>query len=197
MSVLVVAIVLNWNGESDTVSCIESLNAQDHARLEILLVDNASADGSGERLHMRFPAIAYLRTEHNVGYAGGNNCGIEWALERGAEWLLVINNDTVAHPECVRRLVEAASSDRRVAAVAPLIVRYDAPDRVWFAGGHFSIPRAMGVHDHWYEFVEDVLAGLSSRRGTLCECDFLTGCCVLIRADALREVGPFRADFFA
>ncbi len=191
------AIVLNWNGESDTAACLESLLAQRGVTLEILLVDNASDDGSGERLRNRYPRIAYLQTGANLGYAGGNNLGIDWALARGAAWLLVVNNDTVADPECVRRLLEAAASDARIAALSPLITRFDDPHRVWFAGGRFDRARAIGSHDHENERL-DVVLGSDDESGALIRtCSFLSGCCLLLRARAIEDAGHFRADFFA
>ena len=158
-------------------------------------MDNASPDGSGERLRASYPSVDYLQTGENLGYAGGNNRGIEWALARGAVWVLVVNNDTVAEPDCVRLLFEAASGDGCLGAVAPLIVRHDDPDRVWFAGGRLSRLRAMGVHRGAGARVADATRAVSAAPG--CECSFLCGCCVLFRAAALREVGAFRDDFFS
>jgi GT2 family glycosyltransferase len=191
----VCAIVLNWKGEEDTAACIESLLAQRDVTLEILVVDNASPDGSGARLHARFPQLPYLQTEANLGYAGGNNRGIEWAFARQADWVLVVNNDTVAEPDCVRRLLDAAASDSRVAALAPLIVRYDDPDRVWFAGGRHDRFRVIGVHEHWNQPIDRLLQRTGDE--PFHACSFLTGCCLLLRRPALEEVGLFRADFFA
>ena len=193
----VVAVVLNWNNEADTAACLDSLLAQEGVSLEILLVDNASADGSGARLHERYPAVHYLATQENLGYAGGNNAGLRWALERGAAWVLVVNNDTVADASCLARLLAAASLDVRIGALAPLIVRYDAPTRVWFAGGHYSRLRALGTHEHEGEVADDVARTATEDGHPWRACTFLTGCCLLLRAEALRDVGLFRADFFA
>jgi GT2 family glycosyltransferase len=191
------AIVLNWQGEHDTAACLDSLLVQRGVEMDILLVDNASPDGSGERLRARYPSVAFLQTGDNLGYAGGNNLGIEWARERGAEWLLVVNNDTVADPDCVRRLLDAARSDARIGALAPLIVRFDEPERVWFAGGRHDRARAVGVHDHWNEPTRAALADDAPPTRVWRECSFVTGCCLLLRRAALDEVGLFRADFFA
>lgn len=195
MTQTVVAIVLNWNGESDTAACLDSLLAQDGVALDLLLVDNDSPDGSGARLHRRYPNVQYLQTGANLGYAGGNNRGFAWAMERGAEWVLVCNNDTVVDPQCVRLLLAAAQADERIAALTPLIVRFDARDRVWFAGGTLSIARGLGRHDHAGATVADV----ERRIGTDVwqPCTFLTGCCLLLRVRALQDVGTFREDFFA
>ncbi|CAN5748107.1 N/A [soil metagenome] len=192
-----VAVVLNWNNEGDTAACLDSLLAQEGVSLEILLVDNASADGSGARLHERYPAVHYLETGENLGYAGGNNAGLRWALDRGAEWILVVNNDTVADASCLARLLGVAAQDAHIGALAPLIVRHDAPERVWFAGGHFSRLRALGTHDHEGEIADDVARTAARGDHTWRACTFLTGCCLLLRGEALRDVGLFRADFFA
>ena len=195
MTQKVTVIVLNWNGESDTAACIDSLLVQEGVALEVLLVDNDSSDGSGARLSERYPGVQYLQTGANLGYAGGNNRGLAWAMQRGAEWVLVCNNDTVAEPQCVRLLLAAAQADERIAALAPLIVRFDAPDRVWFAGGTFSVARGMGNHDHEGETVDEVERRIGTEQWQ--HCTFLTGCCLLIRVRALEAVGMFREDFFA
>lgn len=191
---LVHVIILNWNAERDTAACIESFLGQRDVATKILLVDNASADGSGDRLRARFPSVSYLQTGANLGYAGGNNRGIDWAVGDGAEWILVVNNDTVAEPDCVRRLVDGAIGEPRLAAVAPLIVRFDDPTLVWFAGGRFDRVRAVGVHDGEGRPAEQVMAeqGDGWRPST-----FLTGCCLLLRPAALEQVGAFPDDFFA
>ena len=194
----VYVVVLNWNGERDTAACLDSFLCQRGVQTEILLVDNASTDGSGERLRERYSSISYLQTGANLGYTGGNNCGIAWALARGAAWILVVNNDTVADPDCVQRLLAAAASDERLAAVAPLIVRCDDPARVWFAGGRFDQVRAVGVHENEGALASAVTADiLGGQHQAWRPCTFLTGCCLLLRSSALQEVGGFRDDFFA
>lgn len=195
MSADIIAIVLNWNGEHDTAACLDALLRQEKVLMDVLLVDNGSPDGSGDRLRARYPAVEYLQTGGNLGYAGGNNRGIEWAVARGAAWVLVVNNDTVADVACVHHLITAAREDARIGALAPLIVRFDAPDRIWFAGGSLSLVRALGRHDLEGSLVEDIAR--DDRDAGWRQCTFLTGCCVLFRTRALEEVGLFREDFFA
>ena len=101
----VMVIVLNWCGEDDTVACIESLQRSTYTALSILLIDNASPDGSGDRLHARLPDVPYLQTGSNLGYAGGNNRGFERALAEGADYVVVLNYDTVVDPDCIGALV--------------------------------------------------------------------------------------------
>lgn len=195
MTADLVAIVLNWNGEHDTAACLDALMGQEQVAMEILLVDNGSLDGSGERLRVRYPTVKYLQTGANLGYAGGNNRGIEWAVARGAEWVLVVNNDTVADVACVHHLITAARLDGRIGALAPLIVRFDAPDRIWFAGGSLSLVRALGRHDAEGRTIRDI--AIDGPDAEWRQCTFLTGCCILFRARALADTGLFREDFFA
>jgi GT2 family glycosyltransferase len=189
-SPMVVAIVLNWCDRDLTAACLRSLEVSDYPELEILLVDNASPDGSGEALHEVFPHVPYLPTGANLGYTGGNNRGIEYALDMGAEYVLVINNDTEIAPDAVSRLVEVARANPDVGAVGPKILYHAEPERLWFAGGDVSLLRLMGRH--WKEGQLD----LDDPEVEPTEVTFLTGCCLLIRSAAIREHGPFREDYF-
>jgi len=183
----VTAIVLNWCNERDTAACLDSLALSRYRALTVLLVDNGSTDGSGDRLHQRFPNVAYLQTGANLGYAGGNNRGMEWAIEHGAEYLLVLNNDTLVDPDCIGRLIATAES-RAAAVVAPQIRYFDAPERVWYGGGTFSRTRALGLHR---------LEASQAAKEMATAVSFVTGCCFLIRADTVKSLGGFDESFFA
>ena len=196
----VTAVVLNWCNEHDTKACVDSLAAQDYPALGVLLVDNGSPDGSGPRLHARYPKVGYLQTGQNLGYAGGNNRGMKQAVDEGAEYVLVVNNDTVLDRSCVRELVQAVKGEQDtggqedelgVGAVGAKILRYDAPDRIWFGGGEFDRLRAIGRH------VDENLADSNPAERDSRDVTFLTGCCLLIPAETLRTMGVFRDDFFA
>lgn len=184
----VVAVVLNYCGESDTTACLGTVLASRYDALTVLLVDNASPDGSGARLHERFPDVPYLPLGVNGGYTAGNNRGIEWALERNADYVLVLNDDTEIAPDCIARLVGAAEQTR-AAVAAPQIVYHDDPTIVWYGGGALSATRVMSRH-----FRQDQRVDPTQRRMPV---SFVCGCCFLIRADVLRELGGFDESFFA
>jgi GT2 family glycosyltransferase len=188
----VVVVVLNWCGESDTAACLRSLAASDYDDLHVLLVDNGSPDGSGDRLHRAFPSIPYVQTGRNLGFTGGNNRGIAWACEAGAEFVVVLNNDTVVAPDCITRLVAAARTGDDVGAVAPTMLIHDAPDRIWYAGGTLSVLRGAGRHDGEGEPHVGPDADAAPRPVT-----FVTGCCVLLTRRALATVGGFDDGYFA
>lgn len=185
------ALVLTYGGQEEiTAACIDSLLASDYPALTTLLIDNASFDGSGERLRDRYPGIAYLNTGGNLGYAGGNNRGMAYALERGADHVLVLNNDTIVEPDCISRLVATAGAEPKVGLVAPKILYFDLPDHVWFAGGDFSPAKAIGIHRREMERDD---AGEPPRTDPI---TFATGCCFLMPAGVVRSAGMFEESFF-
>lgn len=184
------AVVLMYGSEDVTAACLESLLAQRHAPLTVLLVDNRASDGSGARLRARYPAIRYLDAGANLGYAGGMNRGIAHALGHGADDVLLLNNDTTLDPGCVAELVRVRNTEFRVGLVTPRILWYDDPGRVWYAGGHLSRLRAVGVHHRFGR--RDIHGGETSPRRVT----FASGCAFLVPASVARELGGFVDDFF-
>ena len=127
-----VAVVLNWNGGADTLAALESL-----AGIESICVDNGSSDGSAAEVARRFPAVELIRTGANLGYAGGNNAGIRRALERGADWVLLLNQDAVAEPGLADALERVAAS-RPDAGVLACKVLFEDGRTVMYAGASFN-----------------------------------------------------------
>lgn len=108
MTKLTVVVILNYNGLSDSLACLETLVPQRHPGLELLMVDNASDADPTAAVHDRFPDIPVLRLTENCGWAGGNNAGIVWARERGADVICLLNNDTLIPAGGIDRLSDAA-----------------------------------------------------------------------------------------
>lgn len=188
----IIAVVLNWCGEGVTTHCIRSLLSSDYPHLSTLLVDNGSPDGSGERLRSSFPEVEFLQTGQNLGYAGGNNLGIKRGLERNADYILILNNDTVLDPCAVSKLVETTKNpDGPVGGIAPKILYHDDPERIWYAGGEFSPIKGLGLH--WRNGELDQPDGAEDT----CKITFMTGACCLLSAEALRVLKGFDEDFFA
>jgi GT2 family glycosyltransferase len=111
------AVVLNWNGGEDTLAALGSLGA-----VPTICVDNGSTDGSDRAVEERFPEVELIRTGANLGFAGGNNVGIRRALERGADWVLLLNNDAVAEPGLPEALAGAAAARPDAGLLACLIL---------------------------------------------------------------------------
>lgn len=130
----VVAIVLNWNRRAETLACIESVLASDWPALTALVVDNGSDEEIVTPLAEKLREVIVVRNETNRGFAGGMNTGIQRALELGADYVLLLNNDTTVDPAMVGLLVEAAANHPRAGIVSPLNFSRSAPDVVATAG---------------------------------------------------------------
>jgi GT2 family glycosyltransferase len=127
-----VTVVLNWNGGEDTLAALASLEG-----IETICVDNGSSDGSDDEVERRFPHVELIRTGLNLGYAGGNNVGLRRALERGADWVLLINNDAVAEPGLLDALARAAEA-RADAGLLACKILFEDGRTIQYAGARFN-----------------------------------------------------------
>ncbi|MEP6985279.1 MAG: glycosyltransferase family 2 protein, partial [Chloroflexota bacterium] len=92
-------IVLNYNGRQDTMACLRSLEHLTYSRASTILVDNASSDGTAEAVRLAYPNVTVMETGANLGFTGGNNVAIKYALDHGADYVLLLNNDTIVAPD--------------------------------------------------------------------------------------------------
>lgn len=178
----VAVIVVNWNGRDVTLDCLDSLADASYPNAEIIVVDNASSDGSVEAIRTRFPQVTLLAMPDNLRFAGGNNAGMREALSRGADMVLLLNNDTVVHPEFLTHMVARMEAHPSCGMVAPKILYHDRPDTIWFAGGEISMWTGTMKH----------IGIRETDRGqydTAREISYASGCCVLVRADVIRAIG--------
>jgi GT2 family glycosyltransferase len=153
-----VAVVLNWNGGAGTLAALESLDG-----IETICVDNGSTDGSDGEVERRFPSVELIRNDVNLGYAGGNNTGIRRALERGAGWVLLLNQDALAEPGLASALERAASVRPDAGLLACKVLFEDG--RVQYAGASFNTvlgysgrPRGYGRADTFDELEDTTRA---------------------------------------
>jgi len=128
-----VALVLNWNGGEDTLRALESL-----AGIEAICVDNGSTDGSDAEVERRYPQVELIRNGANLGYAEGNNVGLRRALERGADWVLLVNDDAVAEPG-VADALERAARARPDAGILACKILFEDGRTVMYAGASFNV----------------------------------------------------------
>lgn len=178
----VACVVINWNGWRDTVACVKSLVAQDYPELRILVVDNASTDDSVERIRAAFPEVSLLRAEENRGFAAGSNLGIRCALKHGAEFVWLLNNDTLAPWDTLKKLVDQAA-DPAVGIVGSVLQYLDRPGTIQAWGGGSVVPW-MGYARHFHAPAE-----LDDR-------SFLTFASVLFRREMLEQVGLLDEGYF-
>jgi GT2 family glycosyltransferase len=185
------AIVLNWNGREDTLRCLESLTLVEHQDLAIVCVDNGSSDGSQEAIWAHFPQVTLIEAGGNLGYAGGNNLGIRHALEHGACWVVLVNNDATVAPDVIEGFIQASEARPRAGILAGKVYFADRPQTLWFAGqrvsellGYSGRPRGYGRPDGpRYSEVRD--AGRA------------VGALMAISRTAIELVGLLDEDLFA
>lgn len=187
----VAIIIVHWKGIDLSKACLHSLRKIKYAEYRILLVDNGSSDNDGKKLKAEFPEIELVRSEKNLGFTGGNNLGMAKALEQGFDLVLLLNNDTEVEADFLDKLVRAFAQQPKLGMVQPLIFFNADRERVWSAGGSFvdalGISKTIGYGKRKTEL------DLTKSR----QLDWATGCCMLIRAQILREVGLLRDVFFA
>ncbi len=128
------AVVLGYNHPEDTIECLQSLAQVDYAPLNILYVDNGSEPQACAQVMAAVARGGVLRLEPNAGVAGGLNAGLRHALDHGADYVVILNNDTKVAPPFVRRLVQAAQTHPQAGMLVPKIFYYAYPDVVWSAG---------------------------------------------------------------
>jgi GT2 family glycosyltransferase len=173
--VQVTAVILSWNGREDTLACLRSLEGED---VDVIVVDNASEDGTAEAV----TGAEVIRNERNLGYAGGMNVGIRRALERGADAVLLLNNDVEVEPAAIDAMVAAAEG---AGAVCPVVVFADDPEQVWYAGARFDPQRGYNGRQ------------LTDAPDSAAETERICGAAVLIPRAALEEIGMFDEELFA
>ena len=130
--------MLSWNGRDDTLRCLESLTAVDDAGLQIVCVDNGSSDGSVEAVREHFPCVTLIEAGANLGYAAGNNLGIRHALEHGAGWVVLVNNDATVASDVIEGFQSASRERMRAGILAGKVYFADRPQTIWFAGQRVS-----------------------------------------------------------
>lgn len=187
----VAIIIVHWNGIELTKACLRSLQKISYPNYRIFLVDNGSSDRDGIGLQREFPEIELILSEKNLGFTGGNNLGMVRALEQGFDFVLLLNNDTEVEADFLDKLVGSFAQRPKLGMVQALIFFNADRESVWSAGGSFV--DALGISK---------TIGYGKRKTELnlaknLQLDWATGCCMLIRAEALREVGLLRDVFFA
>jgi GT2 family glycosyltransferase len=195
---LVYVVLLNWNGWRDTLECMRSLRSMQYRNWRAVIVDNGSSDDSVARLKEACPEVAVIETGKNLGFAMGNNVGIRFALESGADYVFVLNNDTTISPYAISHFVTFAAGRPEAALMGPRIARVD-PAREWairrkldlltmlctFTALRRLIVRLPRVRDVFY-----------CTGGQPSVAQVLSGSALFFRATAFRKAGFFDESTF-
>lgn len=183
-------IVVNWNLPDDTISCVRSLFAAGAQAGHVIVVDNGSTDDSLIQIEQAFGARVWLMpSPTNLGFAGGNNLAIAAALARGADWIMLVNNDTIVAPDFFNALRCCASTHPHLGLIAPLILYSGEPHRIWSLGDR-RVAGTLLTHSLLRNaFVPAALP-------PLVEVDYLNACGLLIHHEVFEAVGLFDTDYF-
>jgi len=185
----VLVIVLNWNGADDTRACLASLMVAAPPAFDVLVVDNGSRQSVAPAVRDAYPTVRCVELPTNLGYAGGNNVGLRYALDHGYRYAYVLNNDTVVEPGWLEPALTLAGGER-VAAVGAKVVSFDDPRRLWMTYGAVNYRQSLISLAGWGE--RDYGQYDEPR-----EVEWVPGCALLLSCAALRDVGLFDERFFA
>ena len=183
-------ILLNWNGKEDTLECLESVQKIDYPNFKTIVVDNGSSDGSVSAIQKEFPKVKVIKTGKNLGYAGGNNFGIRYALKNGTDYILILNNDTIVDPQILKAFIGAASQIQQPGILSPIIYYFSHKKKIWYAGGQQFKKTARFRHVG--------IGCIENRKDykTFMETDYASGCALFTNASVFRKIGLFDEKFF-
>lgn len=185
----VAVVVLNWNGLADTLNCLRSLRALRYPSFQVVVVDNGSTDGSVAALRQYDPALPIVETGRNLGYAGGNNAGIRWALARGFDYILLLNNDTEVEPALLDALVDCSRRHADKVAVGARILLADSPERVWDVEARWTPEAACFEHPAHGQPAATLEPGDRPS-------DYVCGCALMAHRRVFEQVGPLDEAYF-
>lgn len=209
---LISVVVVNWNRKKDTIECLKSLEKiKRDFNLEVIIVDNASTDGSKEKIRKFIKKsllldknlhYEFIKNDENIGFCGGNNIGIKHALNHKADFVLLLNNDTFVDQNFLVSLVKAFKIYPKAGILSPKI--YFAPGYefkkdlykesdlgkvIWYAGGELDWNNVYGSN-HGVDQVD---------KGQFEKCrdtDFTTGACMLIKSELFNDFGYLDEKYF-
>ncbi|MDQ1283828.1 MAG: hypothetical protein QG620_176 [Patescibacteria group bacterium] len=176
-------VILNYNGRDVIRKCLASVFKIDYPSLEVVMVDNNSNDGSFELARSCFSKMTFIKNEENLGFSAGNNVGIRYALDRAADWVLLLNNDTEVDKDFLDKLLGAAEKDEAVGMLSPVIFEKEN-GKIWFSGGKIK----------WLSMKAEHMR--QAKTEDFFETDFVSGCAMLVKREIFQRVGLLDEDFF-
>ena len=186
----IAVIILHYRHLSDTLECLASLSRQDYSNFEIILIDNGSQDSSVEDAVKCFPRLLFLKSPINLGFAEGNNVGIRYAIERGAEGILLLNNDTTSSPQLLSVFAQSAQTFPEAGVFGAKIFFYDDPTVIWHAGGNVNLANLRCYHEGC------LTSDLEKKWDEVRQINYACGCALFIKSSVIKKVGLMSSDFF-
>ena len=182
-------LTVTWNRRRDVLECIGSVLRSVYPRLSVYVVDNASTDHSFEAIAERYPEVYAIRSEENLGFAGGNNLGLAKMLEDGMEAAFLVNDDVIVAEDTLGALVAGGFDNPTVGVLAPKVLVNSGAGLIWSAGGSV-VPRSGVTVQRHYGEPDQGQADEAS------EVDYAVGCAMLVKADVIRGVGFMDPRYF-
>jgi len=181
----VFVVILNWDGKDCLASCLRSVFALDYRNFEVVVVDNASRDGSVEEVKKSFSRAHFILNAENLGFAAGMNVGIRFALSKGAEYVWILNNDTECERKALSEIVFAADTYEKPAFFSPRILT--PRGEPWFLGGKIDYFRMRAEHISNPEVLS---------MEAVYPTGYLSGCALFFSRKAIGTVGLFDEGYF-
>jgi GT2 family glycosyltransferase len=183
-------IILNWNRQFDTLGCLKTLAKINYPNYDIILIDNGSTDDSVRFIHSKYPHINIIENEKNLGFAEGNNIGIKYALEHEADYILMLNNDTLVERDFLNYLINTADENEFYHVFGPQIRLYPQKNQYWYAGGRF-----------WRWLCSVQLFGRGQQIGipkfeTTRDVTFIPGTALLVHRNVIEKIGLLDKNYF-
>jgi GT2 family glycosyltransferase len=190
MTTSVMVIVLNWNNAPDTIACLASLANLDFPDYTVRVIDNGSEDDSVDVIRQCYPHVGILETHANLGYAGGNNVGVRYALAQGVRYVCILNNDVTVAPSFLTPLIDALEAYPDAGVATPLVAQMDAPEKVWALGQTVDWTTGEITRNKAGSRVSAIGTGPSQ------EVDIAAGTAMLIRRDVFERAGLMDEAFY-
>jgi len=184
MEPLVYIIILNYNGGQEIIECLQSCQKIHYPRFRILVVDNASADHSIAQIKKQFKEVAVIQNQENLGFAAGNNVGIKYALSQKADYVLLLNNDTVVSEDFLTKMVQLAEKETNIGIAVPKILYYQS-NKLWEGWGK-KIDYIRG------RVTVSTEEAINQPQETI----HATGCAMLIKRAVFEKIGFLSEDYF-
>lgn len=183
-------VILNWNGLQDTLECLESVFKLDYPNFEVIVVENGSTDNSVEVIRKTYPQVILIKSKVNLGYTGGNNIGMRYALKNKADYVWLLNNDTVVEADTLSKLLKKAEQCPEAGLISPVVYYYDAPGKIQFCGSYADLNNQKIVYpvDKNLYVREDFTNGEN-----VC----LWGTALLIKRNVIDKIGYLDEEIFA
>lgn len=175
-------IVLNFNGKEVLPACLSSIFKSDYPNFEVVVVDNNSGDDSFNQARLLFSRAHFIKNPKNIGFSRGNNIGIRYVLEKFADYVFILNNDTTINKDTLSILSSAAKDNPSAGIISPTI--FNADESLWFAGGTIN----------WKKMKTEHLNQVKSE--TPYATEYVSGCAMFVKKEVFKKIGLFDERFF-